>query len=74
MTMHRSAVRAAFSLLIAAVTSLLLVSPQFAQDTAAKKFSRRANANLETRKKQIQQELKSLKLDSWAGEYYYGDG
>jgi hypothetical protein len=74
MTMRKSAVRAAFSLLVASVATFVLLSPQFAQEKAAKKFSKRANANLEARKNQIQEEIKALKTDSWAGDYYYGDG
>lgn len=74
MTMRKSAVRIGLGLLLVVVSSFLLLPHQFAQEKAPKKFSKRADAILEARKKQIQQELESLKGDSWAGSYYYGDG
>ena len=74
MATHRFAARAAFSLVVVALGGLLLLPPQFAREKDAKKFSKRAEANLEARKKAIQQELETLKVDSWAGSYYYGDG
>lgn len=75
MATHRFTVRTAFSLLVVAVTGFSFLLPQFARGKVVKKFSKRAEANLEVRKKKtIQQELKTLKFDSWAGDYYYGDG
>ena len=74
MTMRKSAARIGVGLLLTMIFSLLLNPPQFAQDKVPKKFSKRADTNLAARTKQIQQELESLKVDSWAGNYYYGDG
>lgn len=73
MTMRKPAARIGSTLLLTMVISFLLL-PQFAQDEVPKKFSKRADANLAAKKKRIQQELQSLKVDSWAGHYYYGDG
>jgi hypothetical protein len=74
MTSRKSVARLAFGPLLAVLSSFLLLPPQFAGETVPKKFSKRADAKLAARKKQIQQELESLKDDSWAGHYYYGDG
>jgi hypothetical protein len=74
MAMHRFAARTAFSLLLVAASAWLSQPPQFAQDKDVKKFSKQAEANLEARKKQIQRELETLKVDTWAGRYYLGDG
>lgn len=74
MTFRKSLARIGFGLLLAVLSSLLLLPPQFAGEKVPKKFSKRADANLSARKKQIQLEVESLRQDSWAGHYYYGDG
>lgn len=74
MTSRKSVARIGFGLLLAGLSSFFLLPPQFAGEKVPKKFSKRADANLAARTKQIQQELESLKDDSWAGHYYYGDG
>jgi hypothetical protein len=74
MTSRKSLARVGFGLLLAVLSSCLLLPPQFAEERVPKKFSKRADANLSARKKQIQLELESLRQDSWAGHYYYGDG
>jgi len=74
MTSRKSVARIGFGLLLAGLSSFLLPPPQFAGEKVPKKFSKHADANLAARKKQIQQELESLKDDSWAGHYYYGNG
>ena len=74
MTSRKSVARIGFVLLPAALSSFLLLPPQFAEEKVPKKFSKRADTNLSARKKQIQLELESLRQDSWAGHYYYGDG
>jgi hypothetical protein len=74
MTSRKSVARVGFGLLLTVLSSFLLLTPQFAAEKVPKKFSKRADANLSARKKQIQEELESLKEDSWAGHYYYGDG
>jgi hypothetical protein len=74
MTARKAAQRIVFGLLLALASGSLLLPPQFAQEKVAKKFSKRADANLAARKQQVQQELESLKVDSWAGNYYYSDG
>ena len=71
---RKSVARIGFGILLAALSSFLLLPPQFAGEKVPKKFSKRADANLAARKKQVQQEVESLKSDSWAGQYYYGDG
>jgi hypothetical protein len=74
MTTREFAARIVLVLALALVSSSFLLPPQFAQEKVTKKFSKRADANLAARKKQVQQELQLLKVDSWAGHYYYGDG
>ena len=74
MTSRKSVARIGFGLLLAVLSSFLLLPPQVAGEKVPKKFSKRADASLSARKKQVQQELESLKDDSWAGHYYYGDG
>jgi hypothetical protein len=74
MTSRKSLSRIGFGLLLAVLSSFLLLPPQFAGEKVPKKFSKRADANLSARKKQIQLEFESLRQDSWAGHYYYGDG
>lgn len=74
MTSRKSVARLGFGLLLAMLSSFILLPAQFAGEKVPKKFSKRADANLAARKKQIQEELDSLKDHSWAGRYYYGDG
>ena len=74
MTSRKSVRRIGFGLVLAVLFGSWLLPPQLAGEKIPKKFSKRADANLAARKKQIQQELESLKDDSWAGHYYYGDG
>lgn len=71
---RKSVARICFGILLAVLPSFFLLPSQFAGEKVPKKFSKRADANLAARKKQILQELESLKGDSWAGKYYYGDG
>jgi hypothetical protein len=71
---RKFAARSASSLLLTSLFSLLLLPSLFAREREPQKFSKQATANLETRKTQIQRELSSLNVDSWAGQYYYGDG
>ena len=68
------AARTVFGLLLVAISGFLLLPSQSLRAKDAKKFSKPAEANLGARKKQIQQELETLKADWWAGDYYYGDG
>ena len=63
MTTRRSAPRLVFGILVALVSSSLLLVPPSAQEKVAKKFSKRADASLAARKQQVQQELESLKVE-----------
>lgn len=74
MNSRKSLARVGLGLLLAVLSGFFLLPPQFANENVPKKFSKRADANLSARKNQIQQELESLKEDSWAGRYYYSDG
>src|SRR5271169_405208 len=60
MTSRKSVARIGFGLLLAVLSSFLILPPQFAGEKVPKKFSKRADATLSTRKKQIQLELESL--------------